>query len=295
MRKLNRYIVQTSFRNIYSTSDVHVLICPSYQLENLIAALYSSQSNGSKSFEFDGTQFGWHSIIDMFNCEKLRAENGEVRRVSDLDLNYVFRNKWTRLNVKAAKIMQQEHVIAEINEFIAINNPGSKSSLILTVLFLEACNKMFEHGLLSHTHVKNLDNPILKNLNDGFHFFMGWCDDSVLNNINFSSSETKEFLAWQTWDLTRLTVYGFTDFVHLFFQRHPNASHYIVPVQLNGSTVETLFSQLKYSAGGHLSSTNYATARSSILVKKTVRGHNVKDKDYRNVPLGLLISKSLRK
>ena len=87
----------TSFRNIYSTSDVHVFICPSHQLKNLIAALYSSQSNGSKSFEFDGTKFGWHAIIDMFNREKLRAENGEVRRVPDLVSNYVFRDKWTAL------------------------------------------------------------------------------------------------------------------------------------------------------------------------------------------------------
>ena len=188
---INRYKVPTSFRNIYSTSDVHVFICPSHQLKNLIAALYSSQSNGSNSFEFDGTKFGWHAIIDMFNREKLRAENGEVRRVPDLVSNYVFRDKWTRLNVKASKIMQQEHVIAEINEFIAINNPRSRSSLNLTVQFLKACNKMFEHGLLSHTPIKNLDSPILKNLNDGFHFFMGWCDDSVLNNINLSSSETK--------------------------------------------------------------------------------------------------------
>ena len=154
---------------------------------------------------------------------------------------------------------------------------------------------MFEHGLLSHTPIRNRDSHIFNNINDGFHFFMGWCDDSVLNNINMSSSETKEFLAWKTWDLTRLTVYGFQGFVHSFFQRHPNTGHYIVPVRLNGSAVETLFSQLKYSAGGHLSSTNYATARSSILVKNTVRGHNVKDKDYGNVPLGLVSSKSLRK
>ena len=73
--------------------------------------------------------------------------------------------------MKASTIMQQEHVIAEINEFIAKNNTGSKSSLNLTVQLLKACSKMFEHGLLSHIPIKNLDCPILKNLNDGFHFF----------------------------------------------------------------------------------------------------------------------------
>lgn len=191
--------------------------------------------------------------------------------------------------------MQQEHVIAEIKEHVNVNNPGNKSSLNLTIQYLDACNKIFEHGLLSHTPIKNEDSPILNSLDTGFHFFAGWCDDAIINHINIQSSETKEFLAWQTWDLTRLTLYGFTDFVKSFFQRHPNTDHYIVPVRLNGSAVETLFSQLKYSAGGHLSSTNYATARSSLIVKKTVRRHNVKDKDYRNVSLGLLSSKTLRK
>ena len=71
---INRYKVPTSFRNIYSISDVYVFICPSHQLKKLIAALYSFQSNGSKSFLFDGTKFGWHAIIDMFNREKVRSE-----------------------------------------------------------------------------------------------------------------------------------------------------------------------------------------------------------------------------
>ena len=48
------------------------------------------------------------------------------------------------------------------------------------------------------------------------------------------------------------------DFVGSFFRRHPDEDYYIIPVRLNGSAVETLFSQLKYSTGGHLSSTNYS-------------------------------------
>ena len=90
-------------------------------------------------------------------------------------------------------------------------------------------------------------------------------------------------------------VHGFRLFIHDFFRRHPNTHHYILPVRLNGSAVETLFSQLKYSAGGQLSATNYATARSSILMKKVVKGHTVKDQEYRNVPLGLFSKEPLRK
>ena len=93
----------------------------------------------------------------------------------------------------------------------------------------------------------------------------------LTNYVPIESNSQKVFLSWQTWDLMRLTFYGFKDFTDSFFRRHPSDEHYIIPVMLNGNAVETLFSQLKYSAGGHLSSTNYASARSSLLVKRQVR------------------------
>ena len=131
-------------------------------------------------------------------------------------------------------------------------------------------------------------------MKDGFYFFMGWCDEVIGNGMDISANIQKSFLAWQTWDLMRVTFYGFIDFVEAFISRHQQDGQYIIPVRLDGSAVETLFSQLKYSAGGHLSSTNYATARSSILIKKQVKGHNVKDKEYRNVNLNFL-NQSLRR
>ena len=66
---------------------------------------------------------------------------------------------------------------------------------------------MFDHGLLSHTPIKNLDCPILKNLNDGFHFFMGWYDDSVLRTStspavkqkNFSLADLGSYQTYSVW------------------------------------------------------------------------------------------------
>ncbi len=65
------------------------------------------------------------------------------------------------------------------------------------------------------------------------------------------------FLAWQTWDLLRLMYYGFTGFTSEFLQKHPGYTIY--PIRLNGSAIETVFSQLKYATGGNLMSTNYAS------------------------------------
>ena len=99
------------------------------------------------------------------------------------------------------------------------------------------------------------------------------------------SSQERRFLAWQTWDLLRVCVYGFKKFCEDFLTRHP--SYYIVPLKWNSSAVETLFSQFKHAAGGKLDSTNYATAREAYLVKRDMHGHRAAKAahGYRDVPL----------
>lgn len=113
---------------------------------------------------------------------------------------------------------------------------------------------------------------------------ISWGSSNALSiNVGYSITETssRPFLSWQTWDLLRLMVYGYRGFCEDFCCRNPGYTIY--PVRLNGSAIETFFSQLKYAAGSHLSIVNYATARASILT----RG-NVKPKRsimYRNAPL----------
>ena len=90
------------------------------------------------------------------------------------------------------------------------------------------------------------------------------------------------FLSWQTWDLLRFMHYGFTGFCEEFLRQHPGYTIY--PIRLNGSAVETLFSQFKYASGGNLMSTNYASARASVLIKGCISG-KYKGDDYRDAPL----------
>ena len=76
--------------------------------------------------------------------------------------------------------------------------------------------------------------------------------------------------------------YGFTGFCEEFLRQHPGYTIY--PIRLNGSAVETLFSQFKYASGGNLMSTNYASARASVLIKGCISG-KYKGDDYRDAPL----------
>ena len=79
------------------------------QLENMVAALYSSPDR-SKKFKLDGYTFGW-TAIQMFDREVERARIGTIRRVPGLKESYVKRDIWTRLNVKPGKIMQVCHTV----------------------------------------------------------------------------------------------------------------------------------------------------------------------------------------
>ena len=45
-----------------------------------------------------------------------------------------------------------------------------------TLLYLEACNLLFEQGFLSHDRVRSADAKVLTNINKGFSYFTDWLD-----------------------------------------------------------------------------------------------------------------------
>ena len=44
------------------------------QLKNMINALFSSKLNGTKNFVLDGVEFGWSSVISLYEreCERVK-------------------------------------------------------------------------------------------------------------------------------------------------------------------------------------------------------------------------------
>ncbi len=142
--------------------------------------------------------------------------------------------------------------------------------------YLEALNRIFEQGFLSNYCVSQQDRRCLEitgliNMPGGY---------------NAKDSKQKCFLSWQTWDLQRMLVYGFKELCADFINKYGD-TFYLTPKRLNGSAIETLFSQFKDSAGGTLSSSNYATARASYLMRVSIHGKHHGEADYRNVPLYL--------
>ena len=81
-----------------------------------------------------------------------------------------------------------------------------------------------------------------------------------------------------------MCVYGFQAFCSYFISQYPG--YFIVPVRINGSSVETLFSQYKYSAGGKLDSANYENVHAANLVKRVVSNHH-SGKNYRDEDMNI--------
>ena len=105
---------------------------------------------------------------------------------------------------------------------------------------------------------------------------------SFLIGYTITTTTGRPFLSWHTWDLLRVMYYGFRGFCEEFLRKHPGYTIY--PIRFNGSAIESFFSQLKYTTSGHLSGTNYATARAAVLTRGSVKGKGKKT-DYRKVPL----------
>lgn len=105
-----------------------------------------------------------------------------------------------------------------------------------------------------------------------------------LVDYKVTNPKGKKFISWQTWDLLRITWYGYKEFCKDFIQRHHGKGYAIYPLRLTGSAVETIFSRLKFITGGHLSAVNYATARANLLTRYTLHGPHTTD-SYRDAPL----------
>lgn len=73
--------------------------------------------------------------------------------------------------------------------------------------------------------------------------------------------------------------YGYKGFCQEFTAKHEQ--YYIVPVRINGSAVESLFSCFKYDAGGNLSATDYESAISRLLTADAVSASYQDESAYR--------------
>ena len=286
MNASNCHTVPCSISHPYwPNKRLYFIICPSHQLKSMINAFHSSRSGGNKDFQSAcGISFGWQTVLALYDREVSRMKQCVPREVPKLRKNFVIRDPWTKLNVMPAKVMQQDKVLTELADYLATSHPDN-ANVKASRDYLAACNLLFEKGTLSHVPVKGPDSEPLACVATGFKFFENWMSSLISSHPHFlpTSPKTKEFLSWQTWDLLRLMRFGFVDFCKDFTTRNP--SHYIVPVRVTGSAIETVFSQLKHAAGGCLTAANYASSRASLQVQRSCIPSHCSNASYRDQPV----------
>lgn len=281
--------IQPKVFNPLTEEFMYFIICPTHQMKNVIAQLYASRQGGAKAFEKDGIAFGWQPIREVYNIDVINAQQNNLQQVKGLRLSYVVRDAWTRLNVTPSKIMQQPAMIAAIKILADnTNNAVAKQQITMTANYLDACYKIFETGVLSNYHIRQSSTEVLDRITEGNVFFESWITGLLQQPGGYRATDSKQkkFLAWQTWDLQRIMVYGLQELSNDFIAKYQD-NFYLKPKRLNGSAIETLFSQFKFISGGKLSAANYATARAAYLMRVDIHGRHYGEADYRNVPLYL--------
>ena len=54
--------------------------------------------------------------------------------------------------------------------------PVDVASTVCTRKYLEACNKLFERGLLCHTKIRDESSEVLASMDEGYTFFSKWIE-----------------------------------------------------------------------------------------------------------------------
>jgi len=70
---------------------------------------------------------------------------------------------------------QQEQVLSELYQHTHLEPPpADKASTSETLEYLQACNRLFEAGFLSHDKITSLDSPVLQSIDKGYEYFTSW-------------------------------------------------------------------------------------------------------------------------
>ena len=83
-------------------------------------------------------------------------------------------------------------------------------------------------------------------------------------------------------------VNGFLSFCGWFFDNvAPNGKYFISPLRINGSAIESIYSILKFSSGGNLSSLFYGPSLGKLINRKDMAQNKNSERGYWDVVLNI--------
>ena len=88
-------------------------------------------------------------------------------------------------------------MLAATKKMATYRDEVTKESHLETANYLDACNKLFENGILSHQIIDSLGSPVLQNMKQGFGYFKDWHQQlSDSDTGTCSNSTSVELICW---------------------------------------------------------------------------------------------------
>ena len=85
-------------------------------------------------------------------------------------------------------------MLSAIKEMASYKDEVNKACLLETFKYLDACNKLFERGILSHDLINSLSSPVLQNMTEGFSYFERWHETLCQSETGLFSSTSCSLL-----------------------------------------------------------------------------------------------------
>ena len=130
----------------------------------MVSALHSSRPGGSKNFCKNKINFGWETIMAMWerDLERTNPTTGRLlTQLPEMRERYIYRDNWTRLNVKPAKIMQVICIIVCLCMHVCLHMEAIR---IMHVFFFDVQQDRVLEELAGHCagmHISSTDRDKL--------------------------------------------------------------------------------------------------------------------------------------
>lgn len=175
------------------------------------------------------------------DLERTNPTTGRLlTQLPEMRERYIYRDNWTRLNVKPAKIMQvicivlymfvhvclyalwkllelcifffyvqQDRVLEELAGHCAGTHTSSTDRDKQTLCYLQALNKLFERGILSDGKISSVQSEKLQSMKEGLSFFQEWCEDVTTQGTNPGKQSQTAFLSWQVRQAHSIKIFAY--------------------------------------------------------------------------------------
>eukprot|EP00733_Pompholyxophrys_punicea_P000958 Pompholyxophrys_punicea_v1_NODE_387_length_2079_cov_25.796937.p2 type:complete len:261 gc:universal NODE_387_length_2079_cov_25.796937:1206-1988(+) len=227
----------------------------------------------AKSFLFEEQAISWKYVIAAFYRELERMESNGIGLLPGFDRDVVFKDSWNCMNIHNNKVLLSGHLTAElISHFIA----NKDWAMTKTIEYLQVLERLFRDIFLDKFRkIYSLDDIAFDSVEESLHWITKWKKnvDQYCEKLNLPEAEkTKFFLAWQTYDLLRIMIFGFKTYCQFFFEKykHIQPRVFLKPLRMSGSPLELVFCCLKQmkNASGVLNEAKLLDAKASLLIQK---------------------------